>query len=922
MPVYYPPSPRLTNWIPGVRTGIIGGIAQYRPGGAFQRTTLINVTSAPYNADNTGATNAAPAIQSAINAASSGQVVYLPAGDYLISSSLSVGTKKNITVRGAGMDLTRLLLTGNVTISVGSGSDYTWSWPPSNNIVTAGSAQNSTEISIGDTSAFSVGQIIKIKWENESDNAAIAAGAVPVVSVAGYNYIRNQMTRITAKTATTLSFFPPIIHAPRAALAARVNVAQFWCENSGLEDFTIDCTASVNGIPLSYAQCYNCWAYRVKSVNTKNYHIYVVDSLHCEVRQCWLDGRQGTGSNGAAILYAASCNGLVTDSIIARVFPCTEVNFGSCGNAFIYNVIERKETDGGGMMNTNHGPHNSHNLYEGNTTPNWQADGYFGGCSEDTFFRNWIHGSIYGYGFYSFTISANRFCRTHNFLGNIIGASGFKTGGYSFGNPNMGNSAFEGTALPTIGDFWADWKMTGTLTSRGGDFAGSVTLLSGSLYTGQLMFLLWGSNRMQTSVSMSGAVASFTNGSAAAGVVLPDVGTVFSIFPGPGGFQESDLDCEATAIKKGNYLALSAGGGSIPLDESLGGDTLPDSLAYASRPADWPTGFAWPPFDANDPAASQRFDRTPAGYWYTTGTWPSANVPVAPVFTRFPLTQAVAENATVILSADVSASPPPTWQWRRNGVDIPGATNRFLILSQVDEADEGSYTVLATNSEGSALSGAGTLTVGGVSAPVITTNPVAQVATEGADVVLSVNATGSPVPTWQWKKNGTNISGATGLTLTLNDVTDADEGSYTAVATNSQGSATSAAAVLTVNPAITDTDPPTPNPSTIASVTVNSASQITVVATTAVDAVSSPVQYNHSIGGVYQGWQSSATRVFTGLNPSTLYAFRVKARDALNNETTQSAESSATTTAGEFGSLPAPNPLGNRGTRARRFRLF
>lgn len=106
-----------------------------------------------------------------------------------------------------------------------------------------------------------------------------------------------------------------------------------------------------------------------------------------------------------------------------------------------------------------------------------------------------------------------------------------------------------------------------------------------------------------------------------------------------------------------------------------------------------------------------------------------------------------------------------------------------------------------------------------------------------------------------------------------------------------------------------DTTPPSPNPSTIASVTVNSATQITIIADTSVDAVSPPVEYNHSIDGAYQGWQSSATKVFTGLTPSTLYSFRVKARDAALNETTQSSASAATTDAS---ATTTPNPLAFR----------
>lgn len=85
-------------------------------------------------------------------------------------------------------------------------------------------------------------------------------------------------------------------------------------------------------------------------------------------------------------------------------------------------------------------------------------------------------------------------------------------------------------------------------------------------------------------------------------------------------------------------------------------------------------------------------------------------------------------------------------------------------------------------------------------APVITLDPSSQTVTEGANVTLTAAATGNPAPTWSWTKNGSPISGATSATLLLTSVTEADEASYVATATNSEGSDSSTAAVLTVNP--------------------------------------------------------------------------------------------------------------------------
>ena len=83
--------------------------------------------------------------------------------------------------------------------------------------------------------------------------------------------------------------------------------------------------------------------------------------------------------------------------------------------------------------------------------------------------------------------------------------------------------------------------------------------------------------------------------------------------------------------------------------------------------------------------------------------------------------------------------------------------------------------------------------------PQITQQPVDVAVLDGATASFSVGATGGGL-TYQWRRNGVNVSGATAATLTLNSVKFTDAGAYDVVVGNSGGSERSTVATLTVNP--------------------------------------------------------------------------------------------------------------------------
>lgn len=86
---------------------------------------------------------------------------------------------------------------------------------------------------------------------------------------------------------------------------------------------------------------------------------------------------------------------------------------------------------------------------------------------------------------------------------------------------------------------------------------------------------------------------------------------------------------------------------------------------------------------------------------------------------------------------------------------------------------------------------------GGCVSPVIVTNPISQSISSGSNVTFTVNASGTSL-TYQWKKDGVSIGGATNSVYTITGAVTGDAGAYSCVVTNGCGSATSTSATLTV----------------------------------------------------------------------------------------------------------------------------
>ena len=198
----------------------------------------------------------------------------------------------------------------------------------------------------------------------------------------------------------------------------------------------------------------------------------------------------------------------------------------------------------------------------------------------------------------------------------------------------------------------------------------------------------------------------------------------------------------------------------------------------------------------------------------------------APTISTQPTSKTVPVGGTAQFIAAVSGSPTPTLQWFKGSTAISGATTTILTISGATAADAATYTLVATSSIGSATSNAVTLTVTGLgTAPTITTQPSASAVSVGSAASFTVVASGTSPLTYDWKKDGTSIIGATNATYTIGSAATTAAGSYTVVVSNSAGSVTSTAASLTV----TATSTTAPRLSNLSVRTALTANQIVIV---------------------------------------------------------------------------------------------
>lgn len=390
-------------------------------------------------------------VQAAIDAAEPETVLFLPEGVYD-----GLRLKSRITLRGAGP--TRTILKGPISVGAG-GADW---WYPNRLRLDVQGRRGVASLQVSDTSRLKPGMVVQLSRKNDLE--------LPVLSPSGVDFLQRQVTRIVEKTPTHVSVSPaPLFDLPEGSrLAPGGRMAEFV----GIEDLDVEDTGPF-GIHISGG--FGCWVKNVRVRFISGTHVFLGDSLFCEIRDCFISTRMESASSGAGIHLGTSSFCKIENNVIEQQYPHVEVS-ASSGNVVAYNYCRDSDIYGalGASLSAGAAPHSCFNLYEGNVSPKFQADGHHGSGSHDTLFRNRLHGTSPLTSKSWVCVRLNRFTRNTSIVGNILGAPGhawlYDNAGkyipsdtrliYAFGMP--GNGAPDGVQS---GNTWKDW---GTSPGAGG----------------------------------------------------------------------------------------------------------------------------------------------------------------------------------------------------------------------------------------------------------------------------------------------------------------------------------------------------------------------------------------------------------------------------------------------------------------------
>ncbi len=183
---------------------------------------------------------------------------------------------------------------------------------------------------------------------------------------------------------------------------------------------------------------------------------------------------------------------------------------------------------------------------------------------------------------------------------------------------------------------------------------------------------------------------------------------------------------------------------------------------------------------------------------------------VAPLITSLnPVNLTTNQGATAVFTATVTGTGPITYQWLDPNNNPIGQNTNTLTLVNVQQAQQGTYTLNVSNPYGSAQTNASLTVQLGPPQMVVDIDPTPITVYVGDPVTYSVQVTGTQPLSYQWFRDGSTVAGATNSSYTFPAI--AGTNTYRVSVTNSYSSGAGGPLFSMVGTVI-GIQPPTVNP--------------------------------------------------------------------------------------------------------------
>jgi len=403
------------------------------------RTTIYKTLSPSGGNDTT-------AIQTAINDCPSGEVVYLNAGTFNVSSAIQL--KSGVTLRGAGMGSTIIMGASGMSSAYVVGVGTSSSLGSSINLSSTAS-KGSTTITTSTSHGWSVGTIILIDELNDTSgkygpvvNNVGSDGTCTWCGRTSGTRSMGQMAKVTAvPSSQSATLEMPLYWTYNTGLTAQATAVSSPVTSAGLENLTVDNESSNQTNTVEMVGASNCWLLGVEVIGSNQYAVLLRYAYRNTIRGCKVHegvpalpatGTQYDTSKAYGITFLTGSANLVENNQMYHLDMGVASNGGPMtGNVIAYNYAAAMYYAPSASWQVDairqHGAHSAMNLFEGNwLVGDCKNDNVWGTSSDNTFFRNrntldtTRASSAWDYSLYAGNPN-------YNIIGNVIGTTGFET---------------------------------------------------------------------------------------------------------------------------------------------------------------------------------------------------------------------------------------------------------------------------------------------------------------------------------------------------------------------------------------------------------------------------------------------------------------------------------------------------------------